>query len=396
MKQFLTLPFFCFLMSTVVAQSVQKTMKRLPDTGQKNSYTTTFGEDNDYNINVPFFVKNNNGTTIDTITGLMWQTTDGGEMTIENARTYADTLTLGGYTDWRLPTAAEAFSILNQQNNNPALDINFFTKTAAEYWWTAEVQANDATRIWATNAGGGIGNHPKTETISAGGTKKFHVRAVRDQSAVPTIPNHYTDNGDGTITDHLTQLMWEKVPTTAVQTWEQALVLAEGLTLANNSDWRLPNIKELQSLNDERAIQPSVSSPYFQNLIVTKYWSSTSLPNQTTKAWYWHTAFGITTYDLKTVANNVLCVRTITAPVSKINYSNIVNQGSVYPNPFSAFLTLNVELMNKHCVLYNSIGEVVYEGTDLAQQNFSELLNGFYFLRVLDSNSSLFKLIKTN
>ena len=90
MKQFLTLPFFCFLMATVVAQSVQKTMKRLPDTGQKNSYTTTFGEDNDYNINVPFFVKNNNGTTIDTITGLMWQTTDGGEMTIENARTYAE------------------------------------------------------------------------------------------------------------------------------------------------------------------------------------------------------------------------------------------------------------------------------------------------------------------
>ena len=391
MKQFLTLPFFCFLMATVVAQSVQKTMKRLPDTGQKNSYTTTFGEDNDYNINVPFFVKNNNGTTIDTITGLMWQTTDGGEMTIENARTYADTLTLGGYTDWRLPTAAEAFSILNQQNNNPALDINFFTKTAAEYWWTAQVQANDATKIWATNAGGGIGNHPKTETISAGGTKKFHVRAVRDQSSVPTIPNHYTDNGDGTITDHLTQLMWEKVPTTAVQTWEQALVLAEGLTLANYSDWRLPNIKELQSLNDERAIQPSVSSPYFQNLIVTKYWSSTSLPNQTTKAWYWHTAFGITTYDLKTVANNVLCVRTITAPASNINRGNINEQFSIYPNPFCDYINLQNEIPNVPIVLYDLHGQKLYEGCDWTQHNFSYLSNGVYFAVYQNQTFKLFK-----
>lgn len=103
-------------------------MKRLPDTGQKLSYTNTFGEDNDYIINSPFYINNNDGTITDTITGLMWQKTDGGEMTFENALSYTDTLTLGGFNNWRLPNAHEAFSILNLQSNNPALDVSFLPK----------------------------------------------------------------------------------------------------------------------------------------------------------------------------------------------------------------------------------------------------------------------------
>jgi hypothetical protein len=45
---------------TIVSQTVSKTMLRIPDTGQNTSYTNTFGEDNDFTINVPFFnVKSN-------------------------------------------------------------------------------------------------------------------------------------------------------------------------------------------------------------------------------------------------------------------------------------------------------------------------------------------------
>ena len=43
------------------SQSVTKSMLRLPDTGQTNSYTNTFGEDNDYNFNAPYFIVNGNG-----------------------------------------------------------------------------------------------------------------------------------------------------------------------------------------------------------------------------------------------------------------------------------------------------------------------------------------------
>ena len=69
--------------AAINAQPVLKTMMRLPDTGQTTSYTSTFGEDADYNFNTPAFILSGNGTVTDTITTLMWQQTDGGEMTIK-------------------------------------------------------------------------------------------------------------------------------------------------------------------------------------------------------------------------------------------------------------------------------------------------------------------------
>ena len=138
---------------------------------------------------------------------------------------------------------------------------------------------------------------------------RFHVRAVRDVSPPPTIPNHFTDNGDGTITDNLTNLVWQKLANIDSITWEQALTYADSLTLSGFTDWRLPNIKELQSLNDETRINPSVNNTFFTNIATNKYWSSTTLPNHTTWAWYLNTQFGITTYDAKTIRHFLLCVR---------------------------------------------------------------------------------------
>ncbi len=382
----------CILLSTVAHSQTIITMSRLPDTGQTSSYTSTFGEDNDYSINIPVFLDHHDGTITDTISGLMWQSVDGGEMTFENAILYCDTLTLGGFSNWRLPTAQEAFSILNLQNNNPAINTSFFPNTNAEYWWTSELQANDGNKIWVTNAGGGIGNHPKNETLSAGGTKRFHIRAVRDVVDPPTIPNHFTDNEDGTITDHLTNLMWEKLPSSSTYTWEQAISSAENLSLADYSDWRLPNIKELQSLNDESAFQPSVTMPFFQNLGVAKYWSATSLPNQTAKAWYWDTAFGITTYDLKVNSNHLLCVRNITTTTGafELNRSQIL----VYPNPFSSKIRIKNSSGKETFEVIDGVGRVLYSGKSLEQQDFSSLQNGIYFLKIIDNTTSIIKIIK--
>ncbi len=293
-----------------VVTTVKKTMKRLPDTGETLGYTTTFGEDNDYAINAPYFINNGNGTVTDTITGLMWQKVDGGEMTFEKAVLYCDTLTLGGYTDWRLPNPHEGFSILNLQNVNPAIDGNAFTASgaAAEYWWTNAKQFNDSTKVWCTNSGGGIGNKPKAETISAGGTKSYHVRALRDVATPATVLSQFANNLDGTITDNLTNLVWQKIPYADSLTWENALIYADSLTLAGYLDWRLPNIKELQSINDESKINPSIDT-IFKVINNKKYWSGTSLPNHTTQAWYLNSQYGITTYDEKIRRDLVLCVR---------------------------------------------------------------------------------------
>lgn len=98
------------------------------------------------------------------------------------------------------------------------------------------------------------------------GARKIHVRAVRDVTVPVSIPNHFTDNGDGSISDNITGLIWQKITSGSPITWEQALSDAENLSLAGVSDWRLPNIKELQSLNDESKVNPSVNATYFSSL----------------------------------------------------------------------------------------------------------------------------------
>ena len=299
---------------TVTSQSHPYTMTALPDTGQVASYSTIFGEDADYTINPPTYKDNGDGTITDMVTGLMWQQVDGGEMTWEQAVAYADSLSLGGHSDWRLAFAKELYSIMDQGTINPAINTSYFPATAAEYWWSADVAVDDVTKVWVTNAGGGIGPHPKTETLSAGGSKRFHVRCVRDPSAsgATHLYGSLTNNGDGTVTDNHTGLTWQQAES-ATMTWENAMVYAENLTLGGHGDWRLPNIKELQSISDGNLRAPSLDKTCFIGATTTFYWSSTSLANDTTQAWYLDCDYGLTSYAAKTGLWHVRCVRGGTA-----------------------------------------------------------------------------------
>jgi hypothetical protein len=275
-------------------------LAKLPDTGQTIKAGTTLGQDADYTINAPSFTDNNDGTITDNVTGLIWQKTDNGESTWDNAVSRTATIATGGYSDWRLPTPTELFSIMNHNVGNPAaLDTKFFPSNpagAAEYWWSSDIYGSDATKIWCVNAGGGMGPKPKSETLSAGGTLRYHARYVR--GVKPTNGHNYANNLDGTITDLDTGLMWTQVPATA-RSWTAALDYAENLTLAGYTDWRLPNIKELQTLVDftlatattqngaqaplNRVLFPTATTP------ATAYWSSTVLRpggnNAATQAW---------------------------------------------------------------------------------------------------------------
>ncbi len=282
---------------------------KLPDSGQTGSFTATKGEDADFQINPPSLIDNGDGTITDNVTGLMWQKTDGGEMTFESASAYVKSLAVGGYTDWRLPTCHELFSINNYSNLNPALNTVFFTKSTAEYWWGSERRIDDTTKIWVVNAGGGVGPHPKSETVSAGGAKKFHVRAVRNLFSTTFSVTHFTDNGNGTIRDNYTGLTWQKIQSSVTMSWEEALEYASSLSLAGKSDWRVPNVKELQSLNDEKLCKPSINNDYFINALSGSFWSSTTMINTTTVAWDMNVDYGIVSYNDKTVKENVLLVR---------------------------------------------------------------------------------------
>jgi hypothetical protein len=101
----------------------------------------------------------------------------------------------------------------------------------------------------------------------------------------------FTDNGDGTVTDNLTGLIWLKdAYRFGARTWTQAIsdcnaLADDGEDLTDGSsagDWRLPNVKELQSLNDFSNCNPALPSGHpFINVQDTNdpksyYWSSTA------------------------------------------------------------------------------------------------------------------------
>jgi hypothetical protein len=67
--------------------------------------------------------------------------------------------------------------------------------------------------------------------------------------------------------------------------WESALTSCEDLTLASQSDWRLPNIKELFSIVDTSEYNPAIDETYFPATQSADYWSSTTYLVNTTNAW---------------------------------------------------------------------------------------------------------------
>ena len=103
----------------------------------------------------------------------------------------------------------------------------------------------------------------------------------------------FVDNGDGTVTDNCTGLMWQKgtadvngdgqstvrdnVP------WCDALAYCENLSFADHDDWRLPNVRELQSIVDYRRVSPSID-PVF-GAFSSVCWSSTSNAVGPQNAW---------------------------------------------------------------------------------------------------------------
>ncbi len=106
----------------------------------------------------------------------------------------------------------------------------------------------------------------------------------------------FKDNGNGTVTDLTTNLMWQQCSdglsganctgTAATITWDNAIAYCEGLSLGGFTDWRLPKIKELQSIIDlTKASGATINTTYFPGTIASSYyWSSTTYAPNTAGA----------------------------------------------------------------------------------------------------------------
>ena len=85
----------------------------------------------------------------------------------------------------------------------------------------------------------------------------------------------YIDNGDGTVTDTETGLMWQQNTAPDTYSWKQALAYCKNLDFASYTDWRLPTAKELASLVDTSLYNPAINSTFFPGTVASAYWSST-------------------------------------------------------------------------------------------------------------------------
>ena len=118
--------------------------------------------------------------------------------------------------------------------------------------------------------------------------QKVHINCLNS----PT-QNRFRDNGDGTITDHCTNLLWQKSssntqPTTG-GTWDQAQTYCSNLILGKQTGWRVPTIQELFSIVNYSNTNGIYTYPLFDfgdtNETGLYLWSSTTNVGNSGFAW---------------------------------------------------------------------------------------------------------------
>ena len=247
-----------------------------------------YGQDATYSINMPDLVDNNNGTIKDNLTGLTWEqkseTNETQFFTYAEALSYCENLALGGKGDWRVPTRAEYSTVLNYNYTSPALDPVLFPHYstsggvgagAGALYWTTSGYYDNATFTWRISLPfGQIGEYSTVE---------YPQSKVRCVSGTPLPLSSFIDNGNSTVTDNTTGLMWEQKTDDGSsrdkdikRTWNESLQYCEDLVLGGYSDWRLPTSREQERIVDTGKSNPAVDTQFFPNTQNAIYWSGTS------------------------------------------------------------------------------------------------------------------------
>ncbi len=305
----------------------------------------------------PRFTDNGDGTVSDNLTGLVWLR-DAGCFAAQNwagALAAANNLAEGacGLADgsvagqWRLPNVKEMESLIDAGQGDPdgiapALPSGHpFANAGPDLYWTATTDASAFTSFsWYVDlADGYVGAFYRTDTMLAwpvrdGASPLAPARPMKSgqttsyaagddgalEKGVANPAPRFAVNGDGTVTDLLTGLIWLKNANctetaggisrpNGYLSWGDALAwnnaLAAGICgLADGSvagDWRLPNRRELSSLVDHSEFGTALPAGHpFDNVVDYNYWSSTSYaPDPGASAWTVGMDFGMVEIEAK-------------------------------------------------------------------------------------------------
>lgn len=304
------------------------------DTNQAKCYNATteiacpaagaafYGQDAQHTGHASSYTLSANGVLVyDNVTSLTWErspeTTGDGSLTKADKLTYSNALAhcaahsaanYQGYNDWRLPTIKELYSLIDFRGADPSgftgtdtssltpfIDTAYFQfaygQTSAgeriidSQYASSSLYVGDAAKLFGVNfADGRIKGYDMV--MPDGSTKTFFVQCARGNTRYGV--NAFVDNGDQTITDNATGLMWAKSDSGAALNWQNALAWVQTQNTVNylgHNDWRLPDAKELQGILDY-ARSPSTTN----SAAINPVFNATSFINeggQLDWPWYW-------------------------------------------------------------------------------------------------------------
>ena len=446
-----------------------------------------YGQDATYTNNSPVYQNNGDGTISDLTSGLMWQKSpdmdgDGDidysdKMSYEEAMAMADNFDLAGYNDWRLPTIKEMYSLIIFSGIDPSgyegsstddlvpfIDTDYFdfaygdtdageriidAQMASSTMYVSTTMGGNETMFGVNFADGRIKGYPTGPMPGQTEDKQFYIMYVRENTNYGI--NDFHDNGNGTITDNATSLMWMQDDDGEGMNWKDALTYAENFEFANHSDWRLPNAKELQSIVDYTRAPAITNSaaidPLFNCTIILDeegnedypfYWTGTTHSNWSANnsgSWGAYVCFGEALGFMEMPPNSgnfsLLDVHGAGAQRSDpklgdpdnypnghgpqgdvvriYNYVRLVrdaeitsldeinkedNRIKIYPNPVKEVLNINNNIKNdiiNKVQIYNQSGSLVLskkiESNSQIKINVEELSSGVYIVKLISSEN---------
>lgn len=240
------------------------------------------------------------GCTEDDVTGLTWEikTDDGGTRDRDrffsnlvkgqpgygghdDAAGYVDEVNatgLCGATNWRMPSSRELQGLLNYGAGAPggpttAIDLDYFPLTGPEHYWSGSAATHAKTsKGWLVSFyDGNINFNYRDRHVGK-------VRLVRGAKTDVTLRQRFKFlHGGSEVTDALTGLIWRRCTEgmrwdagtghctgePKALKWLAAIAHAQDYAAKTGQPWRVPNIKELSSLIDERFVYPSIDPAAF-------------------------------------------------------------------------------------------------------------------------------------
>jgi formylglycine-generating enzyme required for sulfatase activity len=132
--------------------------------------------------------------------------------------------------------------------------------------------------------------------------------ASLQSTAAADAPSGHFVSKDGTVEDSATMLTWQQDAPSEKYTWPDALGYCAALDL-QGTGWRLPTVKELQTLVDEARAMPAIDQTAFPKTARAEYWTSSRVASFPGNAWTVSFAYGFDGFFDIGTTEHVRCVR---------------------------------------------------------------------------------------